>query len=122
MADEESLEARVKRLEMAVGVLFDQAEQERYAGRAVQTLLCAVIDDLRPEEPSDADEWFDRILDVAIQNTGLTADLASDAVIRSHGIDRDRLDALEDEREAVISILRVLCTALKNPKGGLVPD
>ncbi|MCO5085120.1 MAG: hypothetical protein M9939_26410 [Mesorhizobium sp.] len=122
MADLESIEARVGALETELAVAYRLIWQERCTARAVQTMLCALIDSFRPGEPERASEWFDAMEFVATQNAGLIADLASDEIIREHGLDSEMLAAMEDEKAEVAKLLRNLYAMLKNPQGGLARD
>lgn len=122
MADENSLEARVAFMEKALSTAYEVIERDRHTVRALQIMVCSLIDSARPEDPAEAEEWLDAMQFVAVQNAGLTTDLASDAIIRDHGPDPEMLEAMEDEREAVTKLLRNLYAMLKNPQGGLARD
>jgi hypothetical protein len=68
---------------------------------ALKTALGSLIDDLRPDDPAKADQWLDRMLDVATRSVALHATLAAQKIMSDHGIDRDMLKATEDEARAV---------------------
>lgn len=122
MADLESIEARVGALETELAVAYRMIWQERCTARALQTMLCTLIDSFRSGEPERAAEWLDAMEFVATQNAGLIGDLASDEIIREHGLDSDMLAATENEKAEVTRLLRSLYAMLKNPQGGLTRD
>lgn len=117
MSDEESLEARVDTLEMAVSTVLQIGERDRHEIQALKAALAAVIDINRPDDDATAAKWFDAMLEVATRNIGLHAELAADEIIRDHGVDAERLEAVEDKRKAVEQWLANFFAGLKAPAG-----
>lgn len=119
---EKNLEARVELLEAALATAFRTIEQERYVTRALQTVVFTLINSLTPDDPAEANEWFDAMRFVAMQNADLRADLAADRGIAERGLDPEMLAAMEDERQAVTDMIESIYAMLQNPEGGLTRD
>jgi hypothetical protein len=117
MADPEGIEARLKLLERAVSTVLQLGARDRYEIQALKAALAAVIDINRPDDADTANRWFDAMLEVALRNAGLVAELAADAIIRDHGPDAEMLAATEEERQAVTKLIANLFAALKRPHG-----
>lgn len=122
MSEKKSIEARVDLLEAALATAFRTIEQERYVTRALQTVVFTLINSLTPDDPAEANEWFDAMRFVAMQNADLRADLAADRGIAERGLDPEMLAAMEDERKAVTDIIESIYAMLQNPQGGLTRD
>ena len=122
MADLESIEARLKLLERAVPTILQLGERDRHEIQAIKAALAAVIDINRPDDADTANQWFDAMLEVAVRNAGLIAELAADEIIRDYGVDTERLEAVEDERAAVEKWLTSYFSGIKTPIGHFEED
>lgn len=114
-----STEQRLEFLERALAGAFETIERNRYEIAALKAALATLMDSIRPDSSAKSDEWFDAMLKVASENVELHTDLAADQIIADHGLDRDMLGAMEDEREAVTKFLKMFFAGLKRPVGDL---
>lgn len=119
MEEDESVEARMNRLETVAVSLFETIERNRFEIAALRTLIATVVDDSRPDDALQADQWLGRLYFVATTNTDIYADAAREGIINSIGPDPDMLDTVERERKAVKQTLNDLFQALKRPDGSV---
>ena len=119
MSDQDTIENRLQLLEKVGSIAFRLIEQNRHETMALKAALGSLIDEMRPDDPSRADQWLDRMLDVAIRSVALHTTLAAEKIIGDRGIDRDMLKATEDEARAVSTYLAIYFAGMKSPRSGL---
>lgn len=119
MGSNEKLEDRLDTIEGALTAVLEHNAELRAHLEMVTTVLATIIDDARPAEPADADEWFDRLRHVALSNLRLRTDLSLDAIRRDHPGDNELLAGAERHRKQVADAIVNFMGALKRPQGSV---
>lgn len=114
MLGESETSVRLARLERALVHALEIGRQTRNENAALKVALAMLIDSLRPEDDPAAREWLDRMEAMALACVSLQVDLGTDGIIEKHGLDMEKIEAAEHDRDAISRILTDLYAGIRD--------
>lgn len=105
---------RLARVERALIHVLEIGRQARNENAALRVALEMLVESLRPEDDLAAREWLDRMEAMALACVSLQVDLGTDGIIEKHGLDMEKIEAAEHDRDAISQILADLYAGLRD--------
>lgn len=115
MKQNSELEDRVAVLERQLSSVYDVLQRADHNTRALEVMLCTLIDHSIPDEPKEGIAWLDAMEKTALHNMESLTELASDQMIRE-GASREMVAAYERQQGAVSFVMSNLYAALRKPR------